>query len=222
MKAYEEYESGDVWPPPRIEANPFYRRELSILSRTVGTAHWKSVLDLGAGYGRAAQAVASQAERLILLDGSPRMLRLARGRTGNRLALAADINARWPVRDASFELVVGLQILNHAEDLGVFFSELRRVLTAGGSAVLSFGNAHSWIEFRQRRRPTLKDDGFRRLTLEAVRQAARSEGFSFQPVGGSGLFSPHRRLRFLDVFNRWDVMMRYCHLIVARLKKPER
>jgi SAM-dependent methyltransferase len=57
---------------------------------------------------------------------------------------AADLDARWPFDDASFELVHANQVIEHVHRLDHFVTEVRRVLVPGGRAVICTENLASW------------------------------------------------------------------------------
>jgi ubiquinone/menaquinone biosynthesis C-methylase UbiE len=95
------------------------------------------VLDLGAGIGRIARAVAPHCRRIVLVDVSAAMLRRARGalrgvpnaefvKTGGR-SLSA-------INTMSIDLVYSFLVLQHIEreDVICYVDEVRRVLKPGG------------------------------------------------------------------------------------------
>ena len=51
--------------------------------------------------------------------------------------IAIDASGRMDLGDASADVVVSFQVLEHVRDLGAYFSEARRVLKPGGRLVLS-------------------------------------------------------------------------------------
>ncbi len=56
----------------------------------------------------------------------------------------ADLNARLPYDDASFDVVVSNQVIEHLADTDMFVAEIARVLRPGGYAVTSTENLASW------------------------------------------------------------------------------
>jgi malonyl-CoA O-methyltransferase len=68
------------------------------------------------------------------MDFSPGMLDVARGRVpSERVTLVQhDIRERWPVDDASVDLVIGNLILEHVANVVPIFAEAARVLRPGG------------------------------------------------------------------------------------------
>lgn len=95
------------------------------------------VLDVGCGSGFIAH-------HLSAMLGSPAV--------GIDLGNSADApidyrrydGARFPVMDDSFDAVLLCYVLHHAQDVGVVLNEMRRVLRAGGLAVIYEDIPGSW------------------------------------------------------------------------------
>lgn len=58
--------------------------------------------------------------------------------------VAADLGARLPYEDESFDLVHSNQVIEHLPRTDVFLREIRRVLKPGGHAIVSTNNLASW------------------------------------------------------------------------------
>jgi SAM-dependent methyltransferase len=56
----------------------------------------------------------------------------------------ADLNARLPYEDGSFEVVCSNQVIEHLRDTDLFVAEVFRILGPGGYAVVSTENLASW------------------------------------------------------------------------------
>lgn len=91
-----------------------------------------SVLDLGCGTGGTIKALRGLA-RFAGLDMSPTAARFAARRTGEPVlcGVATDL----PVRDASVDAVLALDVFEHILDDGKAAAEVRRVLKPGGALV---------------------------------------------------------------------------------------
>jgi demethylmenaquinone methyltransferase/2-methoxy-6-polyprenyl-1,4-benzoquinol methylase len=93
------------------------------------------VLDLGCGTGKLGALLAGRA-RVTGLDVSREMLARARRTNGNRLMLVQGSAFALPFEDAAFAGAVSGFVLRNLDDLMKAFSELARVLRAGGHVAL--------------------------------------------------------------------------------------
>jgi ubiquinone/menaquinone biosynthesis C-methylase UbiE len=102
----------------------------ALLQEALEPARDRTILDVGTGTGRAAIGLAEAGARVIGVDASVEMLRVARAKAANaRVALRlgiADAHA-LPFRDRSADAVVCLRLLMHAPDWRVCVGELCRV-----------------------------------------------------------------------------------------------
>lgn len=109
-----------------------------------------TVLDLGCGRGACAD------------DKVPfrRNLRILRGKVSRVIGIDVDPNAaqnpfidefrpinggRWPVEDASIDLIVTDNVVEHVADPAAFFAEARRVLKEGGYICIRTPNRWSYV-----------------------------------------------------------------------------
>ena len=99
------------------------------------------VADLGCGPGAHARAVARRGYEVTGLDGSPRMVEVARDRAArDGLDVAyevADVGARLPFADGSLGGVLAILVIQHLPDPTSFVGEIRRCLRPGGHLVLT-------------------------------------------------------------------------------------
>lgn len=105
----------------------------------VGDVRGLDVLDAGCGPGLYAEALVKREARVIGVDGSPRMIELAKARLGNRATFRVhDLTTplHWAA-DGSFDVVVLALVIHHLDDRVSLLRELFRVLRAGGHLVIS-------------------------------------------------------------------------------------
>jgi SAM-dependent methyltransferase len=240
----EEYETEGAWRRDLVLSNPYYQRELACAVGRVREAHIPSLLDLGAGFGRASAPLVARSGRLILMDGSSRLLagiELTPEAASRCLRVRCDIAAGWPLESESFDVVIGLQIVNHMPDLDAFFSELQRILAPRGRAILCMGNSRSWAnasdhvrrmlgELKRGKNPLhslrlpvrarIQRDGFCRYRPETVFAACRASGLVPRLVGGVGLLSPIQSAAWIERVNRHPWLWNLSHLVLFECRRP--
>lgn len=125
--------------------NAYYERPatLSLLPSVEG----KRVLDAGCGPGVYAEWLVNHGAKVVAFDVSPKMVRFAKARLGDRAdVLRADLDRSLDfLQDGSFDLVLSALALDYVRDLGSAFRAFHRVLRRSGSFVLSVG--HPFAEF---------------------------------------------------------------------------
>lgn len=87
-------------------------------------------LDISAGDGTSTAMLADRGWRVVATER----------RTARRGWVAADLNDDLPFRDAAFELVVMLEVIEHLPNIPHALSEVARVLKPGGTAILTTPN----------------------------------------------------------------------------------
>ncbi len=112
-----------------------------LVDRTVGVlheslAHPGTVADLGCGPGAHALALARLGHDVVGLDGSPRMIEVARARAARDGVEArfevGDVAATLPFPDASLGGVLASLVVQHLRRPERFIQEIRRCLRPGG------------------------------------------------------------------------------------------
>jgi SAM-dependent methyltransferase len=123
-----------VMPP-----QPLDRLDLAAFRR-IGDLAGRRVLDLGCGSGDLTMPLVDAGARVTAVDLSAGMLAVARARCARfcrpltDLAFVAAAAEDLPLRDDSFDVVVGRFVLHHL-DLARAAAEIARVLAPGGIAV---------------------------------------------------------------------------------------
>jgi len=95
----------------------------------------KRVLDIGTGMGNALFFVSND-HLLLGLDRSFKMLQLARKRIEASF-IQADAN-RLPLKSKTFDLILGIGIMEYLSHLDKFFHEICRIINLGGFLVVTF------------------------------------------------------------------------------------
>ena len=95
----------------------------------------ESALDLGCGDGRLSAEL--RAQRLTLADVSATALERARARLPEAVTAELDPDARLPLPDNEFDLVLCAETIEHVRDVQLLLSEARRVLRPGGSLAIT-------------------------------------------------------------------------------------
>jgi len=170
------------------EGNPLIALEEPVVREALGEVAGLAVLDLGCGTGRHALWLAQAGARVTAIDFSEGMLAQARRKPGAEAVrfLAHDLHQPLPFADREFDRVVSGLVLEHLADLEPFFAEVRRVLRAGGRAVVSAMHPAMFLKGVQARftdpatgdkvQPGSVDHSLGELVMAAVRAGLRLEG----------------------------------------------
>ncbi|MCL6545105.1 MAG: methyltransferase domain-containing protein [Bryobacteraceae bacterium] len=112
-------------------------------------ARRRRVLDAGCGTGYGTAELARAAVRVVGADLSAEAVEYAhRQYAAPNLEFVQADCARLPFRDASFDLAVSFELIEHLDDWRSFLHELRRVLTSAGQCVISTPNRNTYAETR--------------------------------------------------------------------------
>jgi SAM-dependent methyltransferase len=115
----------------------------------VRLARGKRVLDAGCGAGYGSAELAGVAECVTGIDVAAEAVEFARAHypAGN-LAFEQASATALPFPDASFDLVVAFEMIEHLEDWRGFLAEARRVLAPSGQLIVSTPNRLYYTESR--------------------------------------------------------------------------
>ena len=101
----------------------------------VGSWRGRRVLDLGCAGGFMAEALAARGAVVTGLDPATAAVKAGRARsrmTGSRIDYLVGMGEQLPLKDAAFDVVVCVDVLEHVRDLAAVIAEIRRVLRPGG------------------------------------------------------------------------------------------
>jgi len=101
----------------------------------------KKVLDYGCGSGYGTALLSDHCSQITGVDVSPEAIAYARDHyTAPNLSYLqvepAEV-APLPFPDASFDVVLSFQVIEHVQDVPTYLQEIERVLTPGGYAIIS-------------------------------------------------------------------------------------
>lgn len=153
-----------------------------------------AALDVGAGMGVAAYALARDGWRTVALEpdasdfvGAGAIRRLA-AEAGLTIEVVQEWGESLPFADASFDLVHARQVLHHARDLPRFCRELQRVLKPGGTLVATrehvISSAKQLPAFLAKHPLHKLYGGENAFTLQAYLEALRDSGLQVQRQWG--------------------------------------
>jgi len=112
------------------------------------------LLDIGTGTGRIAELLAPLADRIIALDKSLEMLRIARARLQHLPAIKAELVqgdfTQLPFAAGQFDTVLLHQVLHFAHNPQVPLAEAARVTRSGGRIAIVDFDSHDREELRSR------------------------------------------------------------------------
>ncbi len=118
------------------DTGPNLTRDLdSTATRAVlGNWHFHTILELGCGTGKNTRLFSRIGERVVAVDFSAGMLKVARWKaaSGRVSFCAADLNRPWPFLGLQAGLVTCNLVLEHMADLVPVFSQSFQVLSVGG------------------------------------------------------------------------------------------
>ena len=117
-------------------------------------ARGKRVLDAGCGAGYGSAELAKNAALVLGVDAAAEAIAFAREnyRLPNLLFTQAAVEA-LPHRDATFDLLVAFEVIEHLEHWREFLLEVRRVLAPAGQFMVSTPNKLYYAETRARAGP---------------------------------------------------------------------
>ncbi len=144
------------------------------LARALGEGPLGRLLDIGTGTGRMAEIFAGRTERIVALDKSLAMLRVARAKLQHlpteRVELVQGDFESLPFAEESFDTTLFHQVLHFAQNPRTALAEAARVTKPGGRIAIVDFAAHQREELRDRHahaRLGFEDDQMDGLLREA-------------------------------------------------------
>ena len=188
------------------------RLEKEAVLTLVGGAVGGLTLDLSCGTGNYALALAERGFRVVGVDVSEFMLRVARAKS-----VQAKLDIPWlradasvlPFRSGAFELVTLILGLEFMAEPGRALGEAHRVLKSGGDLVVAILNRGGlWTLWRRLKRLVVPSlwRGATFLRPDELRDLLRARGFEAHGGQSAVHFLPLCRERGLGWLERWEAM----------------
>jgi len=171
--------------------NYWFRRHEVVYQRLAPRCAGREVLEAGCGEGYGADLIAGVARRVVAVDYDRAAVAHVRSRYRRVEVMQANL-ADLPLPDASVDVVVNFQVIEHLWDQAQFVTECARVLRPSGLLLVSTPNR---ITFSPGRDTPINPFHTRELNAEELTQLLAGAGFS--QISISGLFHGPR-LREMD------------------------
>ena len=171
--------------------NYWFRRHEVVYQRLAPRCAGREVLEAGCGEGYGADLIAGVAQRVVAVDYDEAAVVHVRSRYPGVEVMRANL-AALPLPDASVDIVVNFQVIEHLWDQGQFVAECARVLRPSGLLMVSTPNR---ITFSPGRDTPINPFHTRELNADELTQLLVDAGFS--QVSISGVFHGPR-LREMD------------------------
>jgi SAM-dependent methyltransferase len=171
--------------------NYWFRRHQVVYQRLAPRCAGREVLEAGCGEGYGADLIAGVASRVVAVDYDEAAVAHVRSRYARVEVMQANL-AELPLPDASFDVVVNFQVIEHLWDQAQFVADCARVLRSSGLLMVSTPNR---ITFSPGRDTPINPFHTRELNADELTELLVDAGFS--EVSLSGLFHGPR-LREMD------------------------
>ncbi|MGB8387718.1 class I SAM-dependent methyltransferase [Mycobacterium sp.] len=183
--------TGERTIPDLDVENYWFRRHQVVYQRLAGHCAGRDVLEAGCGEGYGADLIAGVARRVVAVDYDEAAIAHVRSRYRRVEAIQANL-AKLPLPDASVDVVVNFQVIEHLWDQPQFVAECARVLRPAGLLMVSTPNR---ITFSPGRDTPINPFHTRELNAAELTGLLADAGFA--DVSISGLFHGPR-LREMD------------------------
>lgn len=131
--------TGERTVPGVVHENYWFARHVAAYTFAASRAHRLRTLDAGCGEGYGTRMLADTAAHVVGVDVAPDVVAHARAAYPGLDFLEADLG-RVPSPDATYDLVVSLQVIEHLPDIPGFVTEMARILRPGGEFVCATPN----------------------------------------------------------------------------------
>jgi SAM-dependent methyltransferase len=174
--------TGERTIPDLDVENYWFRRHEVVYQRLAPRCAGREVLEAGCGEGYGADLISGVARRLVALDYDEATVAHVRARYPQVEAVHGNL-AQLPLGDASVDVVVNFQVIEHLWDQAQFVNECARVLRPSGVLMVSTPNR---ITFSPGRDTPINPFHTRELNAEELTALLVDAGFA--SVSMSGVF----------------------------------
>lgn len=172
--------TGERTVPGLAEENYWFRRHEVVYRRLAERCRDRDVLEAGSGEGYGADLIANVARRVVGLDYDESAVAHVRARYPRVEMLHGNL-AELPMPDASVDVVVNFQVIEHLWDQGQFVAECLRVLRPGGVLLMSTPNR---ITFTPGSDTPLNPFHTRELNAAELTELLTEQGFAMEAMLG--------------------------------------
>jgi SAM-dependent methyltransferase len=185
--------TGERTVPGVPEENYWFRRHEVVYERLMDRCANRDVLEAGSGEGYGADLIADVARSVIGLDYDDSAVAHVRARYP-RIDMRKGNLAELPLPDASVDVVVNFQVIEHLWNQGQFVDECARVLRPSGTLLMSTPNR---ITFSPGRDTPINPFHTRELNAAELTELLTDSGFRVEAMlgvfHGSGLTALDQR-----------------------------
>ena len=141
MVAYDTYDYPRYWRSRKYE---HLSEIFAIKDFLAKYGKFKLLADIGCGYGRLMPAYREHAERIILLDPSKKLLKIAKKACKHEKNIdfkkGSVEKLESEVKSGSLDAVVLVRVLHHVEDVGKAFEAIGKAMKKDGILIVEFAN----------------------------------------------------------------------------------
>lgn len=140
---YDDMEGGTAESGNVLVRQLFLRRKTKTILEMLRVSEHNTVVDVGCGTGLLARAAAQTGARVIAVDISKGMLKVASEKityteVGPNFIIGSALNI--PVADSSIDKYISSNLIEHLSSIDDHFREVHRILVRGGLALFNFPN----------------------------------------------------------------------------------
>lgn len=163
-----------------------YALSSGVIARSLELQATDVVLDVGGGTGGVSARLRDRVRTVLVIEPSEPLTRRGHERRPG-IDFAVGDGRRLPIRDASVDRILLIEVLHHVEEADIVLGEALRVLKPGGSILVEesefhgpLGRARLWLEraFLEGAWPRSRQELLGRLSARGLRgEVLEHEGF---------------------------------------------